>query len=62
MHEFLQNSGITEVHKYDLYSNKNPEFLICNAYLESTHQSKKIIRHTKKVNDTFSLQKSQSVN
>ena len=64
MHEFLQNSGITEVHKYDLYSNKNPEFLMYryNAYLESTHQSKKIIRHTKKVNDTFSLEKSQSVN
>ena len=32
-----------------------------NSYLESTHQPIKIIRHTKKVNDKFSLAKLQSV-
>ena len=32
------------------------------SYLESIHQPKKIIRHTKKVNNKFSLGKLQSIN
>ena len=45
IHEFLQNFSITEVDKYDLYSNINATFLMYryNAYLESTHQSKRLI-------------------
>ena len=64
MYEFLQNFGIIEVDKSDLYSNKNAKFLMYryNPYLESTHQFKKIIRHTQKVNNRFSLEKLQSVN
>ena len=47
-----------------MYSDKNAKYLFYrfNSYLESTHQPNKCIRHTKKGNDKFSLEKIQNVN
>ena len=63
LQRFLQSFDLAEVVEYDLYSNKNEKFLFYrfNSYLESIHQLKKIIRHSKKVNDKFSLEKIQKI-
>ena len=59
LHYFLKSFDYEEIDKFDLFSDKNAKYLFYkfDAYLEAIHQPKKSIRHTKKVNDTFSLEK-----
>ena len=64
LNEFLQSFDYDEIDKFDLFSKKPTKYLFCkfNAYLEATLQPKESIRHTKKVNEKFSLEKLQDVN
>ena len=50
---FLQSFDYEEINKFDLFSDKNAKYLFYkfNAHLVATHQPKKSIRYTKKVND-----------
>ena len=59
LRDFLQSFDHEEINKFDLFSDKKVKYLFYKfkVYLEATHQPKKNIRHTKKVNDKFSLEK-----
>ena len=63
LQQFLQSFDFKEIDKYDLYSNKNANFLFYgfNSYLEPICQPTKIIFHSKKINNKFSLEKIQKI-
>ena len=56
---FLQEFDFGEIDKFDLHTNKTVKYIFYryNSYLEVTHQTKQIIRQTKKVKNKVGLEK-----